>query len=272
MMMTSHLGLSKPAYRLFDTHCHLDLSPFSITLESELGLAQKRGVERFLIPSVGPQNWATVERLAQQHVNSFYYALGIHPHFLPSQAPHSLFSLLEAYLAQSGKACIAVGECGLDATISDSAQHQETILKGQLAIAQSARLPVVLHSRKTHNRLLQIIKQSRFTQGGVIHAFSGSEQEAKQFIALGFMLGVGGVITYPRANKTRRAVAALPLEHLVLETDSPDMPLCGFQGQTNTPSQLPLILDELASLKQQAPNDVAHMIWENSHRLFNLPF
>lgn len=269
--MPLHLEPSKIVYQLFDTHCHLDLDPFSSTVETELRQAQQQGVVRFLIPSVGPENWSTVALLAKQHLNTFYYALGIHPHFLPSLTACQVLSLLEEQLSQSNQACVAVGECGLDAMVSDSAQHQETILKGQLEIAQSARLPVVLHSRKTHNRLLQIIKQSRFTQGGVIHAFSGSEQEAKQFIALGFKLGVGGIITYPRANKTRRAIAAVPLEHLVLETDSPDMPLCGFQGQINTPSQLPLILNELALLKQQDPEILADILWQNSHRLFNLP-
>lgn len=271
MTMTLHPKLSKPAYRLFDTHCHLDLAPFFSTLESELGLAQQRGVVRFLIPSVGPQNWQTIALLAKHHVDTLYYALGIHPHFLPSLASSLLFTQLENHLAQSSNACVALGECGLDAMASDSAQHQERILKGQLAIAQTAQLPVVLHSRKTHNRLLQIIKQSCFTQGGVIHAFSGSEQEAKQFIELGFKLGIGGVITYPRANKTRRAITALSVEHLVLETDSPDMPLFGFQGRANSPCQLPLILNELALLKQQEPDTLAEIIWQNSHQLFNLP-
>ncbi|WP_237665731.1 MULTISPECIES: TatD family hydrolase [Vibrio] len=270
-MMSHHPKLNESEYRLFDTHCHLDLPIFEQRLACELERAKLQGVIRFLLPSVGPQNWATVARLAKYHGDIFYYALGIHPHFLPSLPVCHCFDRLELYLAQASDACVAVGECGLDAMISDTAQHQEMILTRQLAMAQNAQLPVILHSRKTHQRLLQLLKQSRFTQGGVIHAFSGSEQEAKQFIALGFKLGIGGVITYPRAKKTRRTVAAIPLEHLVLETDSPDMPLFGFQGRTNTPSQLPLILNELALLKQQEPYQLVDQLWQNSHQVFKLP-
>ncbi|WP_217510637.1 TatD family hydrolase [Vibrio metschnikovii] len=256
--------------RLFDTHCHLDLPVFESTLASDLAQAKRQGVERFLIPSTSPESWARIEQLVSRDSDCLYYALGIHPHFIPSSPSSQLLQQLEHKLSLSHHACVAIGECGLDALIDQPAERQEALLIGQLSIAQTFQKPVILHSRKTHQRLIQIIKQMKFTQGGVLHAFSGSRQEAKQFIDLGFKLGVGGVITYPRANKTRQAITSVSMADLVLETDAPDMPLLGYQGQINRPLRLPLVLQELARLHQADPEQVASVIWQTSHRLFGL--
>lgn len=257
----------KPELRLFDTHCHFDFAAFSGDFPAEVAKAQRQGVERFLIPSIGPQNWRRVQQLAAEFPAVIYYALGYHPYFLSSAAA-TLLPELEHALAQRSSSCVAVGEIGLDGMVAVEARLQERLLLGQLALAQSAQLPVILHSRKTHNRLLQLLKQSRFSFGGVLHAFSGSEQQALQFVELGFKIGVGGSITYPRAHKTRSTISALPLEHLVLETDAPDMPLCGYQGQINHPCRLPLVLNELALLRNSDKQSVASVIWKNSNSVF----
>ncbi|ELV8693594.1 TatD family hydrolase [Vibrio fluvialis] len=259
----------KSEVRLFDTHCHFDFDAFASDFPTEISLAQQAGVERFLIPSIGPQNWQRVAQLAEQFPGAIYYALGFHPYFLQSDW-HNPLARLERELSVRSEACIVLGEMGLDGMIAVDAQLQEQLLIGQLAIAQSAQLPVILHSRKTHNRLLQLLKQTRFQYGGVLHAFSGSVQQAQQFIDLGFHIGVGGVITYPRANKTRQAVAVLPIESLVLETDAPDMPLSGLQGQPNHPRYLPQVLDALAQLRNEDPHQLAQQLWDNSLRVFGI--
>ncbi|ENM5744822.1 TatD family hydrolase [Vibrio mimicus] len=254
---------------LFDTHCHFDFAPFTAEPELELQRAAEQGVKRLLIPSVGPQDWQAVAELAQRFPSTIYYALGFHPLYLNSSSPAHLPELEKA-LMKAEHACVAVGECGLDGMINVDAQLQEQMLIAQLALASQARLPVILHSRRTHNRLLQLLKQQRFQQGGVLHAFSGSLQEAHQFVDLGFKIGVGGVITYPRANKTRQAIAALATEHLVLETDAPDMPLNGFQGQANHPAQLTKVLETLAQLKDVSVESLAPILWQTSQTVFGL--
>ncbi|AMG02732.2 Putative deoxyribonuclease yjjV [Vibrio mimicus VM603] len=254
---------------LFDTHCHFDFAPFTAEPELELQRAAEQGVKRLLIPSVGPQDWQAVAELAQRFPSTIYYALGFHPLYLDSSSPAHLPELEKA-LMKAEHACVAVGECGLDGMINVDAQLQEQMLIAQLALASQARLPVILHSRRTHNRLLQLLKQQRFQQGGVLHAFSGSLQEAHQFVDLGFKIGVGGVITYPRANKTRQAIAALATEHLVLETDAPDMPLNGFQGQANHPAQLTKVLETLAQLKDVSVESLAPILWQTSQTVFGL--
>ncbi len=194
---------TKPDFPLFDTHCHFDFDEFRGDVAGELAKAQSQGVERILIPAIGPQNWSRVQQLAADFPAMLYYALGFHPYFLTSLGEQPLMYLEQA-LTERSAACVAVGEIGLDGVVDVDARIQERLLLGQLALAQAAQLPVIMHSRQTHNRLLQLLKQSKFSGGGVLHAFSGSEQQARQFIDLGFKIGVGGGITYP--EPTRRAV------------------------------------------------------------------
>ena len=148
---------------------------------------------------------------------------------------------------------------------------QITILEKQLALASQYPLPVILHCRKAHNELLRIVKHFTLPRGGVWHAFSGSHQQAEQFIELGFKLGIGGVITYPRAEKTRKAVAKLPIESLLLETDGPTMPLFQRQGVRNEPAYIPEVLAELSVLRQMPPDVLGEAIERNVEKMFRIP-
>ncbi|MEF1285769.1 TatD family hydrolase [Vibrio sp. M250220] len=254
--------------RLFDTHCHLDFECFSEHFADHLETARRHQVERVLLPSIGMSNWQKVISLAEHHTG-VYYALGMHPLFLNQQSEHQVTEL-RLLLERQQDLCVAVGECGLDAMIDVDMELQDRLFVQQVELAIEFKLPLILHSRKTHNRLLQILKQKQFKFGGVLHGFSGSYQQAMQFVELGFYIGVGGVIAYPRANKTRLAIAQLPLDALVLETDSPDMPLMNEQGKPNHPQNLNKILLELALLKNTSTQTIAESVWKNSHVLFNI--
>ncbi|KJY82253.1 deoxyribonuclease [Vibrio galatheae] len=254
--------------RLFDTHCHLDFDVFAADLDGHIDAAKQAGVERFVIPSIGPSNWRKVADLADQY-SSIYYALGIHPYFIDPDS-HTYQKQLRQLLTERPAQCVAVGECGLDAMVGIDRLRQEQIFVQQVELAQAFQLPLIIHIRKTHNRLLQLLKQYRFSYGGVIHGFSGSYQQAMQFVDMGFFIGVGGVITYPRASKTRQAIIQLPLESIVLETDSPDMPLNGHQGKENHPKMLAQIVSCLASLKGMSKQTVAERVWKNSNSAFGI--
>lgn len=254
--------------RLFDTHCHFDFEPFTDQFTAHLAQAQHKGVERFLIPTIGPQNWHHVALLSSQY-SCLYHALGIHPYFLnPDSECH--LAELQQRLVDRPERCVAVGECGLDGVIDIDMAVQERVFIAQVKLAAELQLPLILHCRKAHNRMLQILKQEKFQYGGILHGFSGSFQQAMQFIELGFYIGVGGVITYPRANKTRQAVAHLPLEKLVLETDSPDMPLNGHQGKANHPMMIAEIVDCLATLRGIPKQTIAKIVWKNSNRMLGI--
>ncbi len=217
-----------------------------------LTLAKAAGVKQIVIPSVGQSNWHSIEQLCQHH-HELYYGLGIHPFF---SAEHTddvctqLANALAKVLKQPNTKCVAVGECGLDFAITEFDRQQQLLwLTEQLKLANTYHLPVILHCRKAFPELLLAIKADMPSQGGVYHGFSGSYQQASQLLDLGIKIGVGGTITYERAKKTRETIIKLPLSAIVLETDAPDMPVCGFQGEPNRPERLAYIAQSVSQLK-----------------------
>jgi TatD DNase family protein len=255
-------------FKLFDSHCHLDFDVFRHDLEAYIVRARQAGVERIMIPTIGPQNWQRVIQLVHDH-DGFNFSLGIHPYFLHDVSQDAI-AQLELQLDKYSGTCVAVGECGLDGMIEVSEIKQRQFFLSQITLAQQFNLPMILHSRKTHAQITKYLRQNRFLQGGIIHGFSGSYEQAMQFVDLGFKIGVGGTITYPRAQKTRRAMQQLDIRHLVLETDAPDMPVHGHQGEPNQSCYLPLILTELARLKDQSPHIIARQLWLNTCRVFQV--
>jgi TatD DNase family protein len=254
--------------KLFDTHCHFDFDVFQNDFEHNLQFAQEQGVSRILIPSVGPSNWSRIQTLAEQH-SQLYYALGFHPFFLEGNFEQHL-PQLEQYLSLSHTQCVAIGECGLDFAINVPVSLQEKALEAQFELARGFDLPVILHSRKAHNRLIQMVKTAQLPRGGVLHAFAGSYQQAMEWVRLGFFIGVGGTITYPRAKKTRDAIQKLALEKLVLETDAPDMPILGYQGVPNHPAKLIHVLNMLVELRSGEKQSIASQLWKNSNFAFSI--
>ncbi|WPC74668.1 TatD family hydrolase [Vibrio porteresiae] len=253
---------------LFDTHCHFDFAPF-IPIERSLAKAQEAGVSKILIPGTEPRGWDRLSQLTQSHSQRLWGAYGLHPYFLHEKSSSAILALDKA-LAERNANIVALGECGLDGVVDVPAALQEAVLMAQISLATQHKLPLILHCRKQHQRLLKLLKTARFEFGGVLHGFSGSVEQVKPFIDLGFKVGIGGVITYPRANKTRQSVAKLPLSSLVLETDAPDMPLNGYQGEPNHPAHLPQVLTCLAELREENPTELVERLWQNSHEVFHL--
>lgn len=264
---------SMPKYSFIDTHCHFDFPVFS-DLDKELSVAQEAGIRKIVIPATQQLGWNNLQSLSTQHPE-LYYSLGLHPYFLDHHSESSLEQLDEA-LTHRGVKCVAVGECGLDFMLEkrllteQNIQKQYQLFDGQLQLATKYELPLILHARKSHDKILQRLRNKPRLKGGVIHAFSGSLQQAMEYVALGFYIGVGGVITYDRASKTRLTISDLPLNALVLETDAPDMPVSGFQGQPNHPAQLAIIFESLCLLRNEQKSEIAEQLWRNSCRLFDI--
>ncbi|MGF1713706.1 TatD family hydrolase [Photobacterium chitinilyticum] len=261
---------------LIDSHCHFDFEPFSSDPAYYLELARKAGVGKIIIPSVGERNWQAVRTLSQQFDN-LYYALGLHPFFSQEHSPDALALLkaqLEEVIGGEGNKdvnCVAVGECGLDFAIADvNRDRQVELLEAQLKLASDYGLPVILHCRKAFSELLGILKRNPPVAGGVYHGFSGSLSQAEQLIDLGIKIGVGGTITYRRANKTRITIAALPLAALMLETDAPDMPVAGFQGQPNRPDRLRNVMQSLVDIREESEAEIEEATSLTAAELFQL--
>lgn len=255
--------------KLFDTHCHLDLPELVAEQAEHWQQAQHVGVAEILIPAVEQAAWLNLLVLRSEQP-AWHIALGIHPWWAAAE-PLAVLAELEQLLQSHGAHIAAVGEIGLDfALAAETFAKQQQFFSAQLTLAKHYRKPVILHHRKSQPALLSELKRQQFTEGGILHAFSGSQQQAKAFIDLGFKLGIGGTITYPRAEKTRKAVAKLPLSALVLETDAPAMPLNGFQGQANTPAQLSAVFTALCELRSEPPEQLAEALWQNSYQALRL--
>ncbi len=250
-----------------DTHCHLDAPEFAADVAAVRARATASQVVHCVLPAVAVANFSAVRLLA--HEFSYSYALGIHP-LCVAQADDADLQTLDAELSlrKSDSRLVAVGEIGLDffvpaLTQSPLRERQEYFYREQLKLARKHGLPVILHVRRSADRLLKHLRD--LAPGGagwhgIAHAFNGSEQQAMAFVKLGFKLGFGGAVTFEPALQLRRLAADLPISALVMETDSPDIPphwlystaaqrLAGQAQGRNEPAELPRIARHVADLR-----------------------
>lgn len=270
---------------MIDSHCHFDFEVFDESRDATLRQCAADGITGIIIPGTHPPQWAPLLELVSQPLDmkqtrscDLWAAIGLHPWWVEGSATDDdrVSGLTEQGFKQrlehhlSHPRVVAVGECGLDGSLEFTIAEQTPVFEWQVQLAEEFNLPLVLHAHKAHNEVLQVLAHYKPPAGGVIHGFSGSPELAQQYWQLGFYIGVGGTITYERAKKTRRAIAAMPLESLLLETDAPDMPLSGFQGQPNSPLQLPRVARYLAELKEESLANIQQQTQQNTRVLFSL--
>lgn len=257
---------------LIDTHTHLDFPDFDNDREALLADSRARGVSRMVVLGVYQANWQRVWDLVQCDPQ-LYAAFGLHPVYLDDHQPADLKQLGDwlTRLAGHPQLC-AVGEIGLDYFLAQlDRERQQSLLEAQLQLAADFQLPALLHVRRSHAAVIATLKAFKLKRGGIIHAFAGSREEAREYIKLGFKLGLGGAATWPQALRLRKVLADLPLESLVLETDSPDMAPAMFPGQRNSPQHLPAICTALADIIGIAPEQLASASTRNACELFGWP-
>jgi TatD DNase family protein len=255
---------------MIDSHCHFDLPAFDNKRDEIVVNVQKLGLTRILVPGLSIEQFTKLLTLQAKYA-LLDIAIGCHPYFLKQLSAAQLTQQMSAMAEQATKyshQIVAIGECGLDASLSIPMAYQEQVLIEQIRIAKLVKKPLILHHRQSHNALIRALKQENFDCGGVIHAYSGSYETARTYVDLGFALGVGGTISYERAIKTRRSIKRIGLEHILLETDAPDMPISGYQGQDNSPERLPLIAKALSNLKDLSINEVTATTTMNYERVF----
>ncbi|PBI81737.1 MULTISPECIES: TatD family hydrolase [Rahnella] len=258
------------SHTFVDTHCHFDFPPFTGAETESLRLAAGAGVRQIIVPAVTSDRFQGILSLAETFP-PLHAALGLHPLYI-AEHKDSCLELLDSLLSQRSRNLIAVGEIGLDLYMEEPQfEQQQRLLKAQFALAKREALPVILHSRRSHDQLAAMLRQAKLPATGVVHGFAGSLSQAQAFIKLGFAIGVGGTISYERAQKTRHVMAELPLSSLLLETDAPDMPLQGFQGQPNRPERAACVFEVLCSLRSETPEQIAAALLDNTRRVFDLP-
>lgn len=251
---------------LIDSHSHFDDASFDPDRGEALARAHAAGVIRQVVPAVSAALWPHQREVCAQYAG-LYAAYGLHPMYLEAHRPAHL-DLLREWIQQEKP--VAVGEFGLDFYVEglDRAAQWE-YFDAQLQIAGEFSLPVILHARRC---LEEMILHLRNYPGlrGVVHSFSGSLEQAERLIEQGFYLSFGGPVTYPRAKRLHKVLKQLPRDAILLETDAPDQPLSGRQGQRNEPAWLAEVLQAAATARGEDPAELAQAAWNNTVDLFNL--
>ena len=250
---------------LIDSHCHLDLEPLRSELLPLLQEAAAAGVQSFVVPGVHPAGWDGISAIAAGDPR-IIPAYGVHPMHADTLTDGILERLRE--LSSEG---VAIGEIGLDPAYNVSMERQELAFREQLRIAVSCGLPVLVHCRRAFQRVVKILREEHADRvGGIMHAFSGSAEMAHEFIQLGFGISISGTVTWKNAVKPLQLASELPLEHLVLETDAPDMTPQRYRGTCNRPAWITETLKRVAELRGISEEKVALATTNNARRMLRL--
>jgi TatD DNase family protein len=250
---------------LVDTHCHLDCEPLRSRATQMLASARRAGVTGIVVPGVHPADWGRMAGLAREHAGVMN-AYGIHPMFADLATDANMAILRE--IAGTG---VALGEIGLDPVYSVPLEQQERAFRDQLRLAISLKLPVIVHCRRLFQRTLTILREERACRvGGIMHAFSGSPEMAREFIRLGFFISLSGTVTWRGAVRQVRLAREIPLEYLVLETDAPDLTPQAYCGQPNQPALLREVLVAVANIRGMMVTDVARAALTNTQRILGI--
>ena len=226
-----------------------------------------QGCSGILVPSIGKKNWREVLALKEKYEEFVSIAFGLHPYFLQEHQSDHL-DQLKMWITQYRNRLSAVGEIGLDFFQADNDTERQTyFFVEQIRLAKQFELPLIIHSRKSHDVLLKLLRQQDFEFWGIIHGFSGSLQQAQQFSKLGFVVGLGGALTHVRAKAMHRLVCELDDDQFVLETDAPDMRPAFALDVPNTPLNVPQIVKHIATLRDTSVNSIYDMTSRNFKRV-----
>lgn len=249
---------------LVDSHCHVDVSEFDADRAAVLQRARDAGVRHQVVPAIDAAGWPKLKDICLK-ADGLHPAYGLHPMYLEAHEDAHL-QALESWLQQ--EPAVAVGECGLDYFIEGlDHNRQQRIFDGQLALARQFDLPLIVHARRAVDAVIASIRRVPGIRG-VIHSYAGSAEQARQLWDLGFLIGLGGPVTYDRAKRLRKLAAEMPLEFLLLETDAPGQPDAQHRGQRNEPARLVTVLDTIAELRGEPRERIAEATTENAKTLF----
>jgi TatD DNase family protein len=251
---------------LIDSHCHLDAAEFDPDRDTVIARARQAGVARQIVPAVDAAGWPKLRDVCA-HAPGLFPAYGLHPMYLDAHRDEHLTELRDWIERERP---VAVGECGLDYFIEAlDRDTQSHYFEAQLQLAHEFDLPVVVHARRAVDAVIAAIRKTGKLRG-VVHSYSGSLEQARQLWNLGFLIGLGGPVTYDRANRLRKLAASMPIDYLLLETDAPDQPDAGIRGQRNEPARLAEVVTVIAQLRGEDAAAVAAATTANAERLFGL--
>ena len=247
-----------------DTHCHLSKDDYE-DVDKVIENAKKEKVSNLIICGCDKKSITESISIAKKY-NNIFLALGYHPSEARIITDNDLKELEETI--KNNKKVVAVGEIGLDYHWDkDNKEEQKQLFKKQIEMAKRLNLPIVIHSRDAFQDTYDILKEANYK--GVIHCFSGNLDNAKMYLSLGFYLGIGGVITFKNTN-LKETIKEIPLEKILLETDSPYLAPTPHRGEQNEPKYIPIIAEEIARNKDKTIEEIEKKTSENASELFNI--
>jgi len=248
---------------MVDTHCHIYREYYN-NIPELIEQIKSSGISKIIVNGCDMKSNIEVLELVKRY-DIVYGAIGFHPTEL-SESDDEIVSFLENHI--NDDKIVALGEIGLDYHYDDTDRlKQQRVFKKQLEIAENNKKPVIVHSRDAIQDTYDIM--SRYNLKGSIHAFSGSLEMAQAFIKLGYYIGVGGVCTYKNAKNIENVIKNISLAYILLETDSPYLTPAPFRGQTNTPSNIPIIAKKVSELKNESVAKVVKDTTDNANHLFD---
>ena len=252
---------------LFDTHAHYDDDWFDEDRQALLASMPEKGVGLIVNPGCTLKSSRTAIALAQTY-DHVYAAVGIHPENCHDFVPQHIDTLRE--LAKHPKV-VAIGEIGLDYYWDENPprEFQQQVLRAQLQLAQELKLPVIIHDREAHADTLAIVKEFPSVKG-VFHCYSGSVEDARTLVKMGWMLSFNGALTFKNARKAPDVVAEIPLEHPMIETDAPYLAPVPHRGKRCDSGLVYLVAEKIAQIKGISADEVARITTENGRRFFNI--
>ena len=251
---------------LVDSHCHLDVGEFDADRAAVVDRARTCGVALQIVPAISMAGWPKLREVCASF-DGLHAAYGLHPMYL-DQHEDAHLDALAGWIERERP--IAIGECGLDYFVDGlDRERQQQFFDGQLRLAAEYGLPVIVHARRAVDAVVASLRRFPGVRG-VVHSFSGSPEQAQQLWDLGFLIGLGGPITYERASRLRKLATGMPMEFLLLETDAPDQPDAWHRGKRNEPARLRRVLETVAGLRGEARDVIAAATTANARRLFGL--
>lgn len=251
---------------LVDSHCHLDHRQFADDLDAVLGRAADAGIERILTIGTGdgPPELDRAVKLAHQYPNVFA-TVGVHPHDA-SKANPQIFDELRALIRE--ERVLAFGEIGLDYHYDFSPREvQKEVFREQLAIVNASGKPLIIHTREAWEDTMSMLREHWTGAAGIMHCFTGTPEQALEAVAMGFYLGFGGVLTFPKSESVREAARIVPEDRLLVETDAPYLAPMPYRGKRNEPAYTAITARKLAEVRGIDPNHAAGLTTRNFDRL-----
>lgn len=250
-----------------DTHCHLDM--LSLSLEEVFEKAQAVHVQKMITIATDDQSIQYVAQTVQEIQGNLYGTLGVHPHEAKTYTPQTAQTIRDLIHIQN---IVAVGEIGLDYHYLYSPKEvQQKVFQQQLILAEELQYPAVLHTREAVDDTLSILKEVPLSHRGVAHSFTSGLDMARELIDLDWYIGINGIVTFKSAEEVREVVRFVPLERLLLETDSPFLTPVPFRGKPNDPSKIPIIAEFIAKEKQVSLDQLMEQTNQNAQDLFQFP-